>query len=140
MIFLPKHGGTKKEDVYAFQNFDVMFNGNYYVIPYEEDEFYMGVQGGPYFSIFFQKLAPVGDDDFAGRDYATGIDNGTFKNMPDTNFGANIGIFGGYEGVRLVLRYTRGFTNALQGVQANGSNLKGTLNSLSLTLYIGGKT
>lgn len=140
-------GGKKKEQGYDFEDFTLGLNANYYLIPYEEAAVYMGVQGGGYFSLLLSKWSPLNDKDVSGQIYNNGVTGASFDGIRNSNYGVNFGLFAGYDGVKVVAKYSLGLSNALDGLQNNnfsngnynGPDFKGTIKTFSLTVYIGGK-
>lgn len=94
------NAGTQK---YNIVNIDVMFNFNYYVIKPDEDKFYIGPQAGVYFSVSHGQWLPTNEEDVYGHQYENGLDENSFTMMSQFNYGASLGIVGGYNKFRASL-------------------------------------
>jgi hypothetical protein len=134
---------TVQQANYSIQNLDFSFQVNYYIITPDEDKFYFGPSAGGFVSISNGQLSPK---DNAENQYYLPyrlIEN-SFSDISQFNYGASVGLTGGYNKFRLSLKYNHGLSNFLNGVQTDsysesnlytGPSLEGKLHSVSLILY-----
>lgn len=123
---------------------DLGFFFNYYVVLPDEDKFYFGPQLGVNFSFGGGELKPqknVAPGDEYYLPYV--LNQNSLTSLSKFNYGAGIGLTGGYNDFRFDLRYTLGLNNILEDVQTNsydefnrytGPTLDGKVHSLSLTI------
>ncbi len=128
---------------YSIQNLDLSFHVNYYVITPDEDKFYLGTLAGVFGSISNGQVSPKEN---AENQYYLPyrLTENSFSDMSEINFGASVGLIGGYNNFRLSLKYNLGLSNFLNGVQTNnfsenhlytGPSLEGKLHTVSLILF-----
>ncbi|MDR6968436.1 hypothetical protein J2X31_002459 [Flavobacterium arsenatis] len=123
---------------------DVGFFFNYYVILPDEDKFYIGPQVGVNFSFGGGELKPQKNVAPGDEYYLPHIlSSYDLTSLSKFNYGAGIGLTGGYNDFKFDLRYTLGLNNVLQDVQTNsydennrytGPALDGKVQSLSLVV------
>jgi hypothetical protein len=123
---------------------DLGFFFNYYVLLPDEDKFYFGPQAGINFSfgggeLQAEKNVAPGDQYYLPYQ----LNETALTSLPKFNYGAGLGLTGGYNDFRFDFRYTFGLNNILQDVQTNsrdennnytGPTLNGKVNTLSFTL------
>lgn len=128
---------------YSIQNFDLSFQVNYYIITPDEDKFYFGPSGGVFGSLSNGQLSPKGN---AENQYYLPyrLTENSFSAMSRINYGASVGLIGGYNKFRLSLKYNLGLSNFLNGAQTDsfsennlyaGPSLEGNLHTVSLILF-----
>ena len=134
---------TKISDTkFTSQSLDVGFYTNYYILRPDQDKFYFGPQLGVDVSIV-GSLVPANEDSNDKKYLPYLLDNATFDGDASVYFNTGFGLTGGYNRFRFDLRYTKGLSNMLSGIETNdrdqynqytGPALKGTLNSISLSV------
>lgn len=135
-----EYAGTSKHN---FSTVDLGFYFNYYVIKPEEDKFYLGPQAGITFS-FAGKLKPQNILSTEEEYYLPHrLTTNNLDSFPKVNYGAGLGLTGGYNDFRFDLRYALGLNNVLKDVQTNsynenniytGPSLEGKMNVISFTV------
>lgn len=134
---------TVQQANYSIQNLDLSFQVNYYIITPDEDKFYFGPSAGMFASISNGQLSPKGN---AENQYYLPyrFTKNSFSQMSKYNYGASVGLIGGYNKFRLSLKYNIGLSNFLNGVQTDsfsenhlytGPSLEGKLHTVSLLLF-----
>jgi hypothetical protein len=127
---------------YDYASLDIAFLTNYYILKADEDKFFVGPQAGIVFSIG-RPFIPSDTDNYNGDKILPYLlEENDFQNTPILNYGAGLGITGGYNDFKFDLRYTLGLNNLLTNVQTNsydefhrytGPELKGKINTISFT-------
>jgi hypothetical protein len=128
---------------YSIQNIDLSFQLNYYIIKPDEDKFYFGPSAGGFISFSNGQLSPKGNaEDQYYLPYR--LTENSFSDMSKFNYGASVGLIGGYNKFRLSLKYNLGLSNFLNGIETDnysennlyiGPSLEGKLHSVSLILF-----
>lgn len=117
---------------------------NYYVVHPDEDKFYFGPQAGINLSFGGGELQPQnsiapGDEYYLPHR----LNQSALTSLSKFNYGAGLGLTGGYNDFRFDIRYTMGLNNVLADVQTDsrdesnqytGPTLDGKVHSLSLTI------
>lgn len=129
---------TKK---FSNGNYELGFYFNYYILKPEEEEFFFGPQVGVY-TTFGNSLTPA---DGGGSSGSTNylphmISEIDLTNVSTFNYGAGLGLTGGYNNFRFDLRYRLGLNNSLEDIktgydestgQYTGPALNGKFNNIS---------
>lgn len=106
-----------KESKYKYSNIELGFYLNYYIIKPEEDKFFLGPQLGG-FVAFVDPIQPSKGADVNGELYLPYLlDESDLQDTSQFNYGAGIGLTGGYNDFRFDLRYSMGFANMFSNVQ-----------------------
>ena len=134
---------TVQQAKYSVQNIDFGFNMNYYIITPDEDKFYFGPSAGVFASVSNGQLSPK--ENANGQYYLPyRLTENNFEDISKFNYGASLGVTGGYNRFRLALKYNLGLSNFLSGVETDsysetntytGPSLEGKLHSVSLIFY-----
>lgn len=116
---------------------------NYYFYPVNEDEFYIGAQGG--LTVGLAGAIEAGGSNAENRVVLPNIIDiqSAFSEIPVATFSPGAGITGGYNDLRFTIRYNHGLTNILKLTETDsrdesnrytGPSFKGNLSAISLTL------
>jgi len=133
--------GNTYDTKMIYNNFNAGMYFNYYVLKPEEDEFFVGPQGGVSFTMGanFEKAKLTEENQYATYlPYL--LDDNSFD-IPSVTTNIGVGITGGYNNFRFDLRYDIGLGNILEGTRTNdydefnnytGPALSGKINTFTV--------